>query len=34
VVYHFEKAKNDKLSTPMTFVREDGTWKVCAPGPK
>lgn len=34
VVYHFEKAKDDKLSTPMTFVREDGTWKVCAPGPK
>lgn len=34
VVYHFEKAKDDKLSTPMTFVREDGTWKVCSPGPK
>jgi hypothetical protein len=34
VVYLFEKAKDDKLSTPMTFVREDGTWKVCAPGPK
>lgn len=34
VVYHFEKARSDKLSTPMNFVREDGTWKVCAPGPK
>jgi len=34
VVYHFEKAKDDKLSTPMTFVREDGTWKVCSPGPR
>jgi hypothetical protein len=34
VVYNFEKAKDDMLSTPMTFVREDGTWKVCAPGPK
>ena len=34
VVYLFEKAKDDKISTPMTFVREDGTWKVCSPGPK
>jgi hypothetical protein len=34
VVYHFGKAKDDKLSTPMTVVREDGTWKVCSPGPK
>ena len=34
VVYLFEKAKDDKLSTQMTFVREDGTWKVCSPGPK
>lgn len=34
VVYHFDKAKDDKLGTPMSFVREDGTWKVCAPGPK
>jgi hypothetical protein len=34
VVYHFEKSKDDKLSTPMTFAREDGTWKVCSPGPR
>lgn len=34
VVYHFDKAKDDKLSTPMTFIREDATWKVCSPGPK
>lgn len=34
VVYHFEKAQDDKVSSPMTFVRENGTWKVCSPGPK
>jgi hypothetical protein len=34
VVYHFEKTADDKISTPMSFVRENGTWKVCAPGPK
>jgi hypothetical protein len=34
VVYHFEKAKDDKLNTPMTVVREDGAWKVCSPGPR
>ncbi len=34
VVYHFEKARDDKVSTPMTFVREDGAWKVCSPGPR
>ncbi len=34
VVYHFEKSKDDKISTPMTVIREDGTWKVCSPGPK
>jgi hypothetical protein len=34
VVYHFEKAAEDKIGTPMTFVREDGTWKVCSPGPR
>lgn len=34
VVYHFEKAESDKISTPMTFVRENGDWKVCSPGPR
>lgn len=34
VVYHFEKSEDDKVSSPMTFVRENGTWKVCSPGPK
>ncbi len=32
VVYHFDKAKDIKIDTPMTFVREDGAWKVCSPG--
>jgi hypothetical protein len=34
VVYHFEKAKDDKVSVPITFAREDGGWKVCATGPR
>jgi hypothetical protein len=34
VVYHFEKSADAKLSTPMTFVRENGDWKVCSPGPR
>lgn len=34
VTYHFEKSENDKLSTAMTFVRENGDWKVCSPGPR
>ena len=32
VVYHFEKSAENKISTPMTFVRENGGWKVCSPG--
>lgn len=34
VVYHFEKSQDDKVSAAMTFVREDGQWKVCSPGPR
>jgi hypothetical protein len=34
VVYFFEKKPDDKLSQPMTFVRENGTWKVCSPSPR
>lgn len=34
VVYHFEKSESDKVSKPMTFVRESGDWKVCSPGPR
>ncbi|MEI7914041.1 MAG: lumazine-binding protein [Mycobacteriaceae bacterium] len=34
VVYHFEKASDDKVSAAMTFTRENGDWKVCSPGPR
>jgi len=34
VVYHFEKAPADKISSVMTFVRENGRWTVCSPGPR
>ena len=34
VVYHFEKKPEDKVSQPMTFIRENSTWKVCSPGPR
>ncbi|WP_197383532.1 Rv0361 family membrane protein [Mycolicibacterium mengxianglii] len=33
VIYHFDKAPDDKIESPTTFVREDGVWKVCSPGP-
>jgi len=33
VTYHFDKAPDDKKPAPMTFVREDGAWKVCSTGP-
>ena len=29
----FDKATDDKKPVPMTFVREDGAWKVCSTGP-
>jgi len=34
VVYHFEKAADDKVAVPITVVRENGEWKVCSPGPR
>lgn len=34
VVYHFEKVPDDKITTPMTFTRENDMWAVCSPGPK
>lgn len=34
VVYHFEKAPADKISSVTTFVRENGRWTVCSPGPR
>jgi hypothetical protein len=33
VTYHFDKAPEAKTPVPMTFVREDGAWKVCSTGP-
>jgi hypothetical protein len=30
VKYHYEKDPNGKHSTPMTFARQDGQWKVCS----
>ncbi|WP_445167280.1 Rv0361 family membrane protein [Mycolicibacterium sp. Dal123E01] len=33
VVYHFDHAADDKRKVPMTFVRENGDWTVCSPGP-
>jgi len=34
VVYHFQKSPDDKVSMPMTFIRENGGWKVCSPEPR
>ena len=34
VTYHFEKKPDDKVGAQMTFVRENGAWKVCSPGPR
>ena len=33
VTYHFDKAPEGKAPVSMTFVREDGAWKVCSTGP-
>ncbi|MGW0163418.1 Rv0361 family membrane protein [Mycobacterium sp. NPDC003323] len=33
VRYHFGDDEENQVSTDMTFVREDGAWKVCSPGP-
>lgn len=34
VVYHFENSADDKITAEMSFVRENGEWKVCSPGPR
>lgn len=34
VTYHFDKAPDAKTAVETTFVREDGAWKVCSPGPR
>jgi uncharacterized protein HemX len=33
VVYHFDHAPDNKIKVPMNFVRENGDWTVCSPGP-
>lgn len=33
VTYHFDNAPDSKSPVPMTFVRENGAWKVCSTGP-
>lgn len=33
VTYHFDKAPDTNIGVAMTFVREDGAWKVCSTGP-
>ena len=33
VTYHFDKAPDTKTAIAMSFVREDGAWKVCSTGP-
>jgi hypothetical protein len=33
VTYHFDRAPDTKTGVEMTFVREDGAWKVCSIGP-
>ncbi|MBJ7401233.1 MAG: lumazine-binding protein, partial [Mycolicibacterium sp.] len=34
VLYHFERTPDAKISSPMTFLRENDRWKVCSPGPR
>lgn len=31
--YYFENDEDAKVEAEMTFVREDGAWKVCSTGP-
>ncbi len=34
VVYHFERAADDKITADMTFARDGGQWTVCSAGPR
>jgi hypothetical protein len=34
VTYHFAKDPDAKAGVDTTFVRENGTWKVCSTGPR
>lgn len=33
VVYYFGNTKDTKIDSATTFVREDGSWRVCSPVP-
>lgn len=33
VVYYFASDKEAKIENPTTFVHQDGSWRVCSPGP-
>ena len=33
VTYHFANTAEEKANTDLTFVREDGAWKVCSKSP-
>ncbi|OAT70202.1 hypothetical protein AWB85_02165 [Mycobacteroides immunogenum] len=30
VTYHYTKSENDKLTAAVSFVKEDGSWRVCS----
>jgi hypothetical protein len=34
IVYHFAGSEDSKIDHATTFVREDGSWRVCSPGPR
>jgi hypothetical protein len=34
VTYHFDSDSAAKVGVDTTFMREDGSWKVCSPGPR
>ncbi|HEX5145019.1 MAG TPA: lumazine-binding protein [Mycobacterium sp.] len=33
VIYYFANAKDNKITVAASFVREDGTWRLCTAGP-
>lgn len=33
VTYHFKNDEDTKVGADLSFVKEDGTWKVCSAGP-
>jgi hypothetical protein len=33
VIYYFGSARDDKITSTTTVLREDGSWRVCTAGP-